>query len=274
MNFDLNAKPSPQRRPARRPAPAPAPAAKLPSTASVPISVYRELSAELQATQAMLDSLHGQNQHLRKQNLHLQQEVDSIVQAAQKMQHMVGGPNPVPSNQGYGQYGFQNLPLDASEAMAHAVRQTPEVPPQLRRAAQQHPGHAAYPRPTMPPRVSEPPQAQEMPIMPDVIEPLPLRQVEALSNPGLVPGRTPDLNPLNPQQAMSSSGGASKRQLAMETLNKIFTGREQPLPRHNSLEESSEEIHTGWLVLIVLLIVVTAFGTGFMIVRPFLSNNR
>lgn len=29
-----------------------------------------------------------------------------------------------------------------------------------------------------------------------------------------------------------------------------------------------------WLVLTVLLIVVTAFGTGFLIVRPFLSNSN
>lgn len=72
----------------------------------------------------------------------------------------------------------------------------------------------------------------------------------------------------------ASPGSQSRRQTAVETLNKMFTGREQPLPRPSLDEESAEEIHTGWLVLIVLLIVVTAFGAGFMIVRPFLSTNR
>ncbi|NJN29558.1 MAG: hypothetical protein HC824_03190 [Synechococcales cyanobacterium RM1_1_8] len=83
MNFDRNA--------ARNAASSPSHRAQARSTAAVPISVYRELAAELQATQVMLDAMQGQNQHLRKQNLHLQQEVDSIVQAAKKMQSLVGG---------------------------------------------------------------------------------------------------------------------------------------------------------------------------------------
>ncbi|MBP0001983.1 MAG: hypothetical protein J7641_23820 [Cyanobacteria bacterium SID2] len=37
-------------------------------TPSVPLTVYRELAAELQATQAMLDSLHAQNQQLLQEN--------------------------------------------------------------------------------------------------------------------------------------------------------------------------------------------------------------
>ncbi|MDC0831750.1 hypothetical protein AY599_10445 [Leptolyngbya valderiana BDU 20041] len=40
---------------------------------SVPLTVYRELAAELQATQAMLDSLHLQNQQLTRENQSLSQ---------------------------------------------------------------------------------------------------------------------------------------------------------------------------------------------------------
>ncbi|MGC9503594.1 hypothetical protein [Baaleninema sp.] len=42
-------------------------------TPSVPLTVYRELAAELQATQAMLDSLHLQNQQLTRENQSLSQ---------------------------------------------------------------------------------------------------------------------------------------------------------------------------------------------------------
>ncbi len=42
---------------------------------SVPISVYRELAAELQAAEALLDSLNAQNQHLAKHNQKLRQEI-------------------------------------------------------------------------------------------------------------------------------------------------------------------------------------------------------
>lgn len=258
MNFDLNAKSSPQhRRPTRRPAPQKSP------TASVPISVYRELSAELQATQAMLDSLHGQNQNLRKQNLHLQQEVDSIVQAAQKRQYMVQNPS-------HPETGQQVSTPPASPNVVSGPAGV-EVPPQLHRSM---PNNPKVPHAAIPPRVSEPPRPQEMPIMPQQgVAPLSVPSPEAM--PPQPPSQVP------PQgQVVQSQGQAtapftpSRRQSAVETLNKIFTGREQPLPRPALDEESSEDIHTGWLVLIVLLIVVTAFGTGFMIVRPFLATNR
>ncbi|MGB3240159.1 MAG: hypothetical protein WBB29_17835 [Geitlerinemataceae cyanobacterium] len=41
---------------------------------AVPLAVYRELAAELQATQTLLDSLHGQNQKLSQDNQQLSQE--------------------------------------------------------------------------------------------------------------------------------------------------------------------------------------------------------
>ena len=50
--------------------------------ASVPISVYRELAAELQATQAMLDTVHAKNQQLAQQNQQLRYEIDRFVQSA------------------------------------------------------------------------------------------------------------------------------------------------------------------------------------------------
>ena len=273
MNFDLNAKSSPQRRPNRRPAPAQPSSASAhrapspqPSTASVPISVYRELSAELQATQAMMDSLHGQNQHLRKQNVHLQQEVDSIVQAAQQMQHVVGGPKSDFVSNGQSFVG----PEATAVVQDNVAQPNVEVPPQLRRAAQ---GHNQQFSPAMPPIVSEPPRPQEMPIMPEGVEPLMVRSPEAMPEQAQ-PQRPSQQHSRNAQGQSASPFSPSRRQAAVETLNKIFTGREQPLPRRALDEEASEEIHTGWLVLIVLLIVVTAFGTGFMIVRPFLSTNR
>jgi hypothetical protein len=86
MNFDLNAKQS-----VRSNDPGATASAK--RSPAVPISVYRELAAELQATQAMLDSVHAQNQHLRQQNQQLQYDVEGILQSAHKMQQLVGQPD-------------------------------------------------------------------------------------------------------------------------------------------------------------------------------------
>jgi hypothetical protein len=86
MNFDLNAKQSVRSHDAGA-------TASAKRTPAVPISVYRELAAELQATQAMLDSVHAQNQHLRQQNHQLQHDVEGILQSAHKMQQLVGQPD-------------------------------------------------------------------------------------------------------------------------------------------------------------------------------------
>jgi cobalamin biosynthesis Mg chelatase CobN len=50
-----------------------------------------------------------------------------------------------------------------------------------------------------------------------------------------------------------------------------FTEQEAQ-PRRTAQSEKSSEIGGWWLVLVVCLIVVTAFGVGFVIVRPLLPN--
>ncbi|MCU0568283.1 MAG: hypothetical protein MUF49_17000 [Oculatellaceae cyanobacterium Prado106] len=51
------------------------------NSSSVPITIYRELAAELQATRAMVDSLNSRNQQLSTQNQQLRQEVGRVVQS-------------------------------------------------------------------------------------------------------------------------------------------------------------------------------------------------
>lgn len=55
---------------------------------SVPMSVFRELSAELQATRIMLESLNTQNQQLMQHNQQLRQEIGRMVNTALQVQHM------------------------------------------------------------------------------------------------------------------------------------------------------------------------------------------
>lgn len=49
---------------------------------SIPISIYREVTAELQSTQVQLQELKLQNQQLTQQNQQLRQELENVVQAA------------------------------------------------------------------------------------------------------------------------------------------------------------------------------------------------
>jgi hypothetical protein len=56
---------------------------------SVPISVYKELAAELQATRAMIESLNTRNQQLAQQNQTIRLEVERVVQASFNLQQVV-----------------------------------------------------------------------------------------------------------------------------------------------------------------------------------------
>jgi FtsZ-binding cell division protein ZapB len=52
----------------------------------VPISVYREATAELQATQIKLESLKVHNEQLIQQNQKLRREIDKVVNSAMQLQ--------------------------------------------------------------------------------------------------------------------------------------------------------------------------------------------
>jgi hypothetical protein len=54
---------------------------------SVPLSVYRELSAELQAAQARLNALTTQNQQLAQENQLLRQEIIKVVESFSHLQN-------------------------------------------------------------------------------------------------------------------------------------------------------------------------------------------
>jgi hypothetical protein len=63
--------------------------------ASVPISVYRELAAELQATRAMVDSLNGRTQQLDRENQQLRQEMQRVIHSVLSLQPWVNSlPDP------------------------------------------------------------------------------------------------------------------------------------------------------------------------------------
>lgn len=53
---------------------------------SIPISLYREVTAELQGTKAQLESVQTQNQQLLQQNQQLRREIEKLIRAAMQLQ--------------------------------------------------------------------------------------------------------------------------------------------------------------------------------------------
>ena len=171
---------------------------------SVPLSVYRELAAELQAAEAMLDSCNAQNQHLAKQNQQLRQEISKAVQSVLHLQQVVDSTGAV-------NYTYKNYP-------------TPDFRAKLSR-----------------------PVSGSRPIHRSSRPPLTIQRVEGSS----------------PFQTKEAGSGFSE---------KVFTEQEEGRYRRRSQSESPSQISSWSLAIAILLIVATAFGAGYLIVRPLLQN--
>ncbi|MCP2730863.1 hypothetical protein [Limnofasciculus baicalensis] len=177
---------------------------------SVPISVYRELAAELQAAQAMLDSLNSQNQQLVKQNQQLRQEVEKVLNATHNLQQVVTSFPPV------GGYP-QGVPPENEGSFRQPVMQSPN-----RKAA-----------------VSPPPPSS---------------------------GNVPGIGFPPPRQKSEPASYPYGETMVIEQDDNRY--------RRTLSRENSSEINGWLLILAIVAIVLTAFGTGFVIVRPLLGNNR
>ncbi len=165
---------------------------------AVPISVYREVVAELQATKTAMETMKTQNQQLAQQNQQLRQEIEKTVQSALQLRKFSNAIPPIQS-----------------------------APPRLDLTLDPEP--TAFQIPIMPPRMPVEPQAESLP-------------------PHL------ELPPLE----------AIEEKLVIEQDSK---------PRRKvKLEKDTHIELNGWMLAVVIgLIVISAFGAGFLLVRPLLT---
>jgi hypothetical protein len=170
---------------------------------SVPISVYRELAAELQVAQTTIDSLKSQNQQLVKQNQQLQQQVEKVVHSAQHLQQIVSS--------------FGGATNQVEIPRSKPVRQ-PEPQP----VAPPPPAHHHDPRESV---LEFPASFQD----------------------------EPEFSPYGETVVIEQEDTRIRRPVHSESVADV----------------------NGWMLIIaILLIVLTAFGTGFLIVRPLLNSNK
>ena len=185
MTSKLNAK---QPRAAKGAVP-PAPPMGNPHSPSVPISLYREVSTELQSANRAMESLKLQNQQLLEQNQKLRIEIERVVQSALQLRQIADSDQVV----------LPTAPAPLPDLEVHF-----DPPPVSRPAAQA--------------------KADVMEFLPEPPSPKPM-----------------------------------------------FTEQEPQL-RATAPKERSSDVGGWWLMVVICLIVVTAFGTGFLIVRPLLPQ--
>ena len=176
---------------------------------SVPLSVYRELAAELQATQIMLESLNAQNQQLVQHNQQLRIEIERVVQSALQLR--------------------QAADLYQSPVYANRLVDTPYLNMEF--------DTRSY-------APAKPPSRSGFHAHPASMQPKPM--VSQLDFPE-----------------------------APVYTNEVATHHEEIRPRRKANRSQQPSDMSGlWLTLVILVIVICAFGAGFWIVRPFLPNQR
>jgi hypothetical protein len=169
---------------------------------SVPMSVYRDLSTELQAAQVMVESLTTKNEKLVAENQHLRQEIARAVQSVLHLQKVVDS---------YAAPNYNKAPYSSPD-----IRTQPKAKP-LQTHAQ--------------PKVSPPPPTL---IQPPVFE-----------------NNLPTQEPIYPEP--------------------IYL--EEQEVRYYEFNESRPREVNGWFLLIgIFIVIMSAFGTGYLIVRPLFEN--
>jgi hypothetical protein len=213
-----------------------APATQAPPTVShspsVPISIYRELATELQATQTLVDTLTNQNQQLSQQNQLLRQEMLKFAESAAQLKQAVEISQPTPATPTAAL--AQPVALTSDEADPELVapdlatvslsdRLTESMGEGVSRLAGQ---------------------------LNQIVAPKPSKKA-AKKAPGRPPARLPQARP---EPLYSEERLAPARPTQMTGRSADFSGL--------------------WLATTILLIVVSAFGAGFLIMKPLLNGSK
>ncbi|MEE3718209.1 hypothetical protein V2H45_15835 [Tumidithrix elongata RA019] len=211
--------------------------------ASVPISVYRELAAELQRTQGKLSSAQLQNDQLSKHNQLLIKEFEAITQSAQRIQLIMAQStssatklSDVVANI---RSTSQAQAISQSQAQAQAVAQT------VARSLAQ---------PQAPVQSSPSNQSTQT-----------MQEVASRNTTSAMPMF--EVDSLTPSEAIFTSNLKPKKQPKTSTHQEIATG----IDRQDSAQAGS--MNGWWLALTIVFIVGTSFGAGYFLMRPFINNN-
>lgn len=245
---------------------------------SVPMSVYRELAAELRTNKAVIDSLNSRNEQLLKHNQRLKREIHHVVQAALTLGQAAGVARPASKDS-----FSSSLYSEPKESFSEAT--TPDALASLARTHSRRQKNE-----TQDLSANQSASADEVPTIyePTVYEPLmpPTQPAAPLATPKAIRNRVP--KPIVEGQSVERAG---KKQILKSARNvgqpqpssqsgspfsavmpKLFT--EQSGEYRSSILEKSDEKEIGgiWLALSIVLIIVTAFGAGFLIMKPLLNE--
>jgi uncharacterized protein YhaN len=232
--------------------------------ASVPVTVYRELAAELQSTQAKLSFFQLQNEQLTKQNQMLLQEFEAIAQSTDRVQAILTQ---------------SNLPDSKLTDVLAGIRASSQINPAPSRNNPQPQGRP----PVSKPRTADKPATQASPRKAAMQQTTNAIQ-EAIARARQLatePVSSIDNEPMVGEALYYDSSFAAFEAPApaptpkTKVLPKLEIREEissRPL-RTESIEEANESTGlSGWVLTVTIIaIVLTSFGAGYLLMRPFVK---
>ncbi|MGF1498110.1 MAG: hypothetical protein ACFB8W_14990 [Elainellaceae cyanobacterium] len=249
MNAKTKSDPSPQSSPnpsAKPTSPTSKPRAKLSAAdgsarpSSVPISVYRELAAELKNTKVLLEAVTAQNQQLLSQNQQIRQEAAQILAATQSLQALVQTDVAPPV-----------LTPDASASTSPSASPTAPSLEEVETAGGEPSSKLASD--------GDPPQTQ-----PSADEQIAaaLHRVFAVQVAQASGSDSPNGSDSPHGEAIANS----------RTVSKTLHAGKAEVGHHGQATHAPHELSNFWLILTVIVVIITAFGAGFLMVLPFIQQ--
>lgn len=275
------------------------------------MSVYRELAAELRANKAVIDSLNSRNQQLVQQNQFLKQEIHNVVQATLNLGQAAGVARQAAQEMGAQNFPSAIAPdtlaklvkaeVDAHSQASEAIRQehaydqrTPIAQNTAPQVAATQPIAKAIPRVPKSPSAAPPTPSNRVP---RPIAPAENPAAQAAANASAAKAvakkqatakpKTASKQPrkqaskpthataYRPTETIPGKGTLVQRPEGKPVAppqGKLFTEQSGEY-RSSALEsEENKEIGGIWLALSIILIIVTAFGAGFLIMKPLLND--
>ena len=276
------------------------------------MTVYRELAAELRANKSVIDSLNSRNQQLLQQNQMLKHEIHNVVQATLSLGKAAGVAMPAsgirpefpsaiapdtlaklvrderqPSGQLANQYDY----YEQTEPMVQPPLPVPIAREQTREQARERAprpieqaavGRSADPRATgsrtTEPRATEPRakriETQTAPVAKKGVRKAAPKNRGIDQNLEKIAKRQKAVRQAAQRNEAATAPKAvpAAKKMKAQAPKKLFSEQTGEL-RHAPMDsEEIQEIGGIWLVLSIILIIVTAFGAGFLIMKPLLGN--
>ena len=219
------------------------------SSAAVPITIYRELVAELQHTQKRLREVSDRNEHLAEQNQQLRHEVEQMIHAALHLRSVANEIQP-------------DAPI-----LPYLLSQDDQGPQGSGERLTTMPGGSIdSQQPTNAINTHDASSGSTSPELDHVLAAAIARQIpktsqnEASSNPPSKPSTSAD-----EQRSVSIETPDGKMKLQLPTLHQTVAV-DPNKPSHGKGDRTSKTKHSGgwWLTVIVIFVMLSAFGAGFL----------